>query len=325
MTEILEVGLKEMLDNPLTMFTYWFVTGKCNFKCDYCDVYDNKIEPWSTKEKIIEFLNYFGTIRNHKVLLYGGEPTLDPDFFKIVKNIEDDIRLFTNLSQPIDFLIRLADIRKDITVSVSYHLQKADYHDILRKITFLCEHHFKKVRLKIMADSRFKDESINLYNTFKTLDVFDNFEIYIDLVMPNSQGNLGAEWSKDDLEWFLPIQDHKTLRLKYLEDGIVKTKDVSWNEMRTTMLDSNNYYRCGAGGKNLLYIDSNSDVLPCKSHLTPLFNLVEDNFRDNLDKISNDGIICSHMGFCCETDFPKKLVCKRRVSKQRKNIRNRLL
>jgi sulfatase maturation enzyme AslB (radical SAM superfamily) len=325
MIEVLEIGIKEMLDDPSTLFSYWFVTGICNYKCDYCDVYHKEIVfPWTTKERIVEFLNYMGTIRNQKVLLYGGEPTLDPDFFKIVGNLDSYIRLFTNFSRNLDFFKRLLDIRSNMTISISYHISYADVDETIKKLNFLVDNNVAKIRLKIMGDSRIRDKVKETYRLFKSFETKD-FEVYLDLVLPNRDGDIGAQWTPEDLEWFLPMQNHETLRLTYKEDNEVKVRDISWNEMRTTMLDSNNYYRCGAGGKNLIFIDSNGDVLPCKSHSTPLFNLDKNNFRDNLDKISDNGMICSHMGFCCETDFPKKLVCKRRIGEQTKNIRNALL
>ena len=324
MIEVLEIGIKEMLDDPSTLFSYWFVTGICNYKCDYCDVYHKeKIFPWTTKERIVEFLNYMGTIRNQKVLLYGGEPTLDPDFFKIVGNLNSYIRLFTNFSRNLDFFKRLLDIRNNMTISISYHISHADIDETIKKLNFLIDNNVAKIRLKIMGDSRIRDKVKETYKLFKSFD--KDVEVYLDLVLSNGSGDIGAHWTPKDLEWFLPMQNHETLRLTYKEDHIVKVRDVSWNEMATTMIDSNNYYRCGAGGRNLLFINSNGDVLPCKSHLTPLFNLDKDNFRDNLDKISDKGMICSHMGFCCETDFPKTLVCRRRIGEQTKNIRNVLL
>jgi len=266
-----------------------------------------------------------GTIRNHKVLLYGGEPTIDPDFLDIVKNLNDYVRVFTNLSQDSTFLQELIKIRNDMTISISYHIEKTSVNEMIEKLTILTESQVNKIRLKIMADSRIKEKSIELYNLFSSFKKYKNFELYIDLVMANSQGSIGAEWTDEDLEWFLPLQEYKTIRLKYKENGEIKTKDVSWNEMRVSMLDSNNYYRCGAAGKNVLYINSNGDVLPCKSHLDPMFNLVDNNFRNHLNEIKNNGMVCSHMGFCCEVDFPKVKVCKRVVGEQTKNIRNKLL
>jgi len=35
-------------------------------------------------------------------------------------------------------------------------------------------------------------------------------------------------------------------------------------------------------------------------------------------------MVCNYMGFCCETEIPKKLVCRRKVGEETKNIRNLL-
>ena len=129
--EVLKIGLKDMLNEPTVMYSYWFITGRCNYNCDYCDIYGNEVVDWEVKQKIIEFLNYMDTIRKHKVLLYGGEPTIDPDFLKVVSELKSYIRLFTNLSQDLSFLKELIDIRNDMTISISYHLSKVNKKEFL--------------------------------------------------------------------------------------------------------------------------------------------------------------------------------------------------
>jgi len=322
--EVLEVGLKTMFENPNILYAYWFVTGNCNYKCDYCDVFRNeKLATWETKKKIIEFFNYMDTIREQKVLLYGGEPTCDSDFLKIVTKLNSYIRLFTNLSQDLDFFKKLLSIRSDMTISISYHIYKVNKDMFLKKLGYLLGSDVKKIRMKIMADSRRKEQSIEEYKFFKKFESRTGYECFIDLVLPNQIGDTGADWKPEDLDWFLPLQDYEVLRLKYLEDGIEKERDVSWNEMRTTMLESNNYYKCGAAGKNLIFVNSNADVFPCKSHITPILNLVKENFKDYLNHFE-DGMICDFMGFCCETEFPKTLVLRRKNNEPDKNIRSRL-
>lgn len=322
--EILEVGLKTMFENPNILYSYWFLTGNCNYKCDYCDVFRNeKLANWETKQKIIEFLNHMDTIRDQKILLYGGEPTCDSDFLTIARQLNSYIRLFTNLSNSLDFFKSLLLIRTDMTISISYHIYKVNKSEFLEKLQYLLDSDVKKIRMKIMADSRRKKQSIEEYEFFKQFESREGYECYIDLVLPNQIGSIGADWCEDDLSWFLPLQDYETLHLKYVDNSGKETvRDVSWNEMRTTMLESNNYYKCGAG-KNLIFVDSNADVFPCKSHTTPILNLVKEDFHDYLDHFE-DGMICDFMGFCCETDFPKTLVLRRKSDVPNKNIKSRL-
>ncbi len=320
MVEVLEVGLKEMRDNPNLIYSYWYVTGSCNYKCDYCDVYrDEQIQEWEIKKNIIDYLNYLGSKKQLKILLYGGEPTIDPDLPKIVECLNSYIRVFTNLSKGLHYWEELTDIRKDMTISASYHIHKCQPDVFLEKINYLVEKsEVNKVRVKIMGDSRYIDESIRLYSFYKGLYNDPRYECYIDLVFPNSEGDIGAQWQDKDMEWFLSLQDFQTLYLVYRENGEIKERETSWNEMRTTMMESDHYYHCMAG-VNILYIKSNGDVCLCKSRLDePLFN-VKDEFH-----IPQKGITCNYMGFCCETEFPKKLLCRRKVGGQTKNIRNML-
>lgn len=317
--EILEVGLKEMRDNPNLIYVYWYLTGACNYECDYCDVYNNdKFEDWNIKESIVDYLNWLGSKKICKPLIYGGEPTMDQDLPRILKILKDSPRLFTNLSRDLDYWKELTNVRQDMTISASYHIHKCKQEAFVEKVSWLMSNTDVKVRVKIMADSRFKEETINIYKDFKKLYDNPRYECYLDIVYPNSVGDIGAEWIEKDLDWFLPEQRYKTLYLRYKEGGEEKEKETSWNEMRTQMIETNHYYQCMAG-VNLLYIKSNGDVCLCKSRLgTPIFNTAY------VWKIPQEGIVCDYMGFCCETEYPKKLVCRRKVSAETKNIKNLL-
>jgi MoaA/NifB/PqqE/SkfB family radical SAM enzyme len=324
MIEILEFGLKEMIDNPNLIFIYWYLTGKCNYKCDYCDIFrDEKLQDWEIKQQTINFLNHLNKSRDLRVLLYGGEPTIDPDLPKILKSLDSYIRLFTNFSKPLNYWKNIADIREDMTLTISYHLNHQDPNNFLKKMTYLIEKtNINKIRLKVMADSRYKEESIEIYKFYKNLWINEpRYECFIDLILANLQGDVGAKWSEEDMDWYIPLQDYKTIYVKYKENGLIKENEFAWNEMRMQMIDSNNYYICTAG-VNLLYIESNGDVFLCKSRRSPfkpLFNVMDKKFN-----LPTKGIICDFMGYCCEVDFPKKLVCKRKVGRKNKNLRNLL-
>jgi len=325
MIEVLEVGLKEMRNNSNLTYSYWYVTGLCNYECHYCDIFhDEKVQEWHLKKDIVDFFNYWGTVKQQKVLLYGGEPTLDPDFPKIIEGLNDYIRVFTNLYRGVEYWKDIVSIRKDLTVSISYHIHKVNHEEFLKKVEYLVEEsEVNMIRVKIMGDSRYRQESIDKYNFFKGLWKNEpRYECYIDLVFPNSEGNIGAEWIEEDIDWFLPIQDYQTLYLKYKENGKIKERETSWNEMRATMLEYNHYYHCMAG-VNTLFVNSDGNVYLCKSHnTTPLFS-VQDDYKSL--EISQKGMICSYMGFCCETEIPKRLVCKRRITNETKNIRSVLI
>lgn len=317
--EILEVGLKEMRDNPDLIYVYWYVTGNCNYACDYCDVFkEEPIQDWNTKESIIDYLNWLGSKKTCKPLLYGGEPTLDPDFPKILEKLNDSPRIFTNLSKGLQYWKDITKIRQDMTISASLHIHKCQTDVFMEKVIWLMDNTDVKVRVKVMADSRYKDETIRIYSTFKKLYSDPRYECYMDIVYPNSEGDIGAVWGEDDLDWFLPVQEYKTLYLVYREGNEIKEKEVSWNEMRTQMIETEHYYHCMAG-VNLLYIKSDGGVCLCKSRLdTPIFN------TRYFWKIPQEGIVCDYMGFCCEVEYPKKLVCRRKTGAKTQNLKNLL-
>jgi MoaA/NifB/PqqE/SkfB family radical SAM enzyme/8-oxo-dGTP pyrophosphatase MutT (NUDIX family) len=69
---------------------YFEITRRCNLKCKYC--YNNSHIDFSKelgKEQIFKLIDELYDAGTFEIRLTGGEPTLHPDFFEIVKYIND--------------------------------------------------------------------------------------------------------------------------------------------------------------------------------------------------------------------------------------------
>lgn len=108
----------------------WNMGMRCNFNCSYCDefTHDNKSPHMSfevakkTIDKLIEKLPG----HKFKINLTGGEPTVNPEFEKIIDYMWEngiDVGVTTNGSRTYDFYSRV--VPKLASIIFSYHME---YH-----------------------------------------------------------------------------------------------------------------------------------------------------------------------------------------------------
>lgn len=307
--KIIEIGEKEFEDVPNLYYTYWSPTNVCNYNCDYCSArpyYRDKFIPLDDKLKIIDFINYISKKYNNVVSLYGGEASIDPDIFKIVHSLTNPYRIkfYTNLSLNIQFYKSIQTINDRILFTVSYHHLKTNSIEFISKVEFLSR--FGRIRAKVMWDSRYKYEILEVYEKLKEIEN-DNCFVELNLIYETDKTNEASKWTKEDLDLFLSCQTEKSIYVIYgIGKQQIKTY-LSFNEIWLKHLENNFPYLCKVGEKSL-YIESNGDVYYCKNSLynphSPLFNCIKDNFNDNLG-IFKTNVTCK--GFCCEVSIPKRL------------------
>jgi len=83
-----------------------YLTFRCNFNCGYCINKYNGLEkraemPGKDWVNLIESIDFGGLT----LTLGGGEPTLHPDFYEIVRSVTPKIDLLTNLNFDADKFI----------------------------------------------------------------------------------------------------------------------------------------------------------------------------------------------------------------------------
>lgn len=79
------------------------LTNVCNFNCPYCFASEIRSEDksWITEEQFNEILNFHKVSNQREVRFIGGEPTLHPEFTKLLNRVVNDdwfesIMVFTN-------------------------------------------------------------------------------------------------------------------------------------------------------------------------------------------------------------------------------------
>lgn len=125
-----------------------FLTLACNLTCSYC------INHLSGKAEKKGFLNgdEWSNVLNRLILppnlpisIQGGEPTVHPHFYKIIKNLREDIPidLLTNLQfDPIEFSKNIPPERLKreapyASIRVTYHPETMKWSDLVEKILFM--------------------------------------------------------------------------------------------------------------------------------------------------------------------------------------------
>lgn len=130
------VATKYKHNNLDTMMIDWYVGKRCNFSCSYCadfihDNYSAHVPFNNMKIFVDKIVERYGT--NIHWSLTGGEPTLNPDFIKLLEYLQDKkyhISVCTNGSRTIDYLKQMYDLVDNITYSLHFeHITpKLDEH-----------------------------------------------------------------------------------------------------------------------------------------------------------------------------------------------------
>ena len=297
-----EICYYKFEEDPKFFGSHWDVTSRCNYRCSYC-TYENRDEEFYSYEhmlKIMEFYDYLYENYNLSLMLFGGEPTIHPDFLKIVDRLGHSIyplQIFSNLSRSKSFLKELCSIRDDLKFFTSFHHEFVDDVRFLDKIELL-DDMGAEVHAKIMWDSTKKDEIKAIYEKFPNIKTIDM------IYHPNQT------FTEEDKEWY--ILEHKKLQ-HYKVDG----DNLSYHEVKVRMNGIANFqgYHCEAGKRNLM-VCSNWDVHPCLTYRKmghkPLFNLIQDNPKQPIYFTPN---LCTEPECYSEIGIPKykrkrpKMVC----------------
>lgn len=319
MRNILQLGHVNFKNNPNTFLLHWDITSKCNYRCKYCN-YENRDEqfrPYYEKERILEFISYISNKKDLIPILFGGEPTLDPNFLKIIKNFPHlekyPIVIYTNLSRNKKFFDSLFNLNRDIKIITSFHYGQADPYDFYNKVLYLLE---KKtyLRIKIMWDSRYKNIIKKIFYKFKRLEnIYSNCFCTLDIVYGEDQ-----DFTEEELDWYYDIQDGALYYIEYETKNSKIYETTSFNRIKMRAHRYHNgkvnlkFYRCDCG-TNCLFITSDGNIFFCqtmrKNKRSPIFNLHTENYKDYLH-IFNKNIICTEDNCHSEISVPKYRVLK---------------
>lgn len=187
----------------------WFLSAKCNYDCAYCpSLIHNNLPHKNTSEQVFKGLdNLFIKLggKTFTMSLWGGEPTLFPDYIEICKKINDyGSRVFTttNGSRSKKYL---SELIHHSCISISVHQDSYDQDRMINNIKSIVQEihdnnlsnwimvrcmvlpgslsHWKKFVFRLSNEIPNYDESIKLsLNTLVSLSP-DKTE-FTDVLMP---------------------------------------------------------------------------------------------------------------------------------------------
>ena len=298
--KIKEISHRNFQNDPDYYSLHWAITNNCNYHCDYCGVYKN--EKIYDFEKTIEFINYVDQFKNVDTVLFGGEPLIHPNILEIVKGLKTNIRICTNLSIDLQFFKQLTDINNNLKIVASYHLHKEDLESFVDKFRYLANH-TNFIKVKIMFDSRYKEQCKNVYYFFKAFEhQYQNCKIYLDMVYHEI-----CDFSDQDIKFFESKQNDDDRFYIRTDEG---ERYTSYNEIRRMYNGFPIFYgyECDSG-KSGMFIDSDGSVYPCqtkRNNRLSLFNLNIDDYKDHWMFI-NSSRLCDQNQPCYEVVIPRRI------------------
>ena len=224
-----------------------FLTDFCNAKCCYCR-YNHETGKYIKFDDFKKYVDRLISIGVKGIILTGGgEPTINPDFKKIVTWLEENnipYGINTNLIKEIEcnpiFLKVSVDSGDKDRYKATRGVDKLD--DVLsnlRKFIAFKHKNFYKTRIGVQCVAINKDDVLSFYNAVRQLDVD-----YI-YVRPLEQIG-GHNISEIDVkQWFKHINDKRlTISFKFgLRDYHPKSCLANWSII-TINCDGNVPYCC---------------------------------------------------------------------------------
>lgn len=118
----------------------WFIGKRCNYSCSYCtdvlhDNYSAHVPFAKMKIFVDQIVARYGT--NVSWTLVGGEPTINPDFFKLLDYLQDkkyEIAVGTNGSRSLDFLKKTISLSDHLTYSIHFEYVSAKLDEEIEKV-----------------------------------------------------------------------------------------------------------------------------------------------------------------------------------------------
>ena len=253
----------------------WEILDFCNYDCFYCGLHNNSRFCTNYKD-VVDYLNkniptsIFPTIPQ----LFGGEPTIHPEFWNIVERFKVPFGIYTNLSKPIEFWKNLISFKNIHHIYCSCHYNSIkDKDEFEKKISFLSDELKEKLTLNIMLESTDK----------YLFDLFDSFKdrcICVVTKIPNSNINLEIK------EQY--IHDRQCFDIK---DGNETKTYSSFQYDELNEINTFNFKCSTINFFNNIDIDGNITNYCRKFKITDIYH-------DEYKKIDKKFIICKSRDFC---------------------------
>ena len=140
---------------PYRCFFTWGMHYNCNYDCSYCYAPKpnnksfknnlNNVARYQPVEKIIDSWKYiFDKYGSSRIRLDGGEPSIYPNFFTILKELSKIHRLQVNTNLSFD-IVKFCDFAKPdkVRVDASLHCEYTKLEDFVKKLEILKNRGYK--------------------------------------------------------------------------------------------------------------------------------------------------------------------------------------
>ena len=153
----------------------WMLHNQCNKRCSYCRDFNwNGSYRWLKYEHVVDFLER--VFQHYRKDLYhisftGGEPTLWPDFARLVTFLRDrgcEVGLTTNATRRVDYWQGLSE--KLNWVCLSYHPESAADEQFIEVTKHLMNRNRLAIRLMMHKEEKYWNRSIAFGERLKTVE-----------------------------------------------------------------------------------------------------------------------------------------------------------
>jgi len=258
----------EIIATEIRSSVHFDITHKCNEKCIHCLVDKDNAE--AKTDDILNILDQAARLGFTSFSFSGGEPTIHPDFFKILSTARDlgfYFTLFTNAINMSDEDIKKIASLYPEKVRISLYSMVPEIHDGITQISGSHEKTMRGIML-------FKNAGINIYINIPVTN--QNYEGYRDVA--EFCDNNGFERNLDSV--VQPTRDLRDKKLK-LQLDYKQAKDVTGFQQSADVLVANvkdGNVVCNAGADPS--IDARLNIYPCPGIRIPLGNLNQSTLKE---------------------------------------------
>ena len=174
---IQSVALEKQKSAPYRCIFTWVMSPKCNYNCTYCSVRlfehvkENIVDDKNINEIIDSWKNIYDKYGSSRIRLTGGEPSIYPNFFKILSVLSKyhRLQLGTNLSFDVNKFCDVSD-PETIRVDASLHCEYVKLEDFIKKIEILKNNKYK-VSVSYVAYPDFIKNITNVKKIIESMNI----------------------------------------------------------------------------------------------------------------------------------------------------------
>jgi MoaA/NifB/PqqE/SkfB family radical SAM enzyme len=232
------------LINPEPMMVTWDLGRRCNLDCTYCEAsrHNNYSKPADlnslikTFDFIKQWTNLYNSKRNYhsvtNIDFTGGEPTVNPNFWNLVKYIKDadnsyKLGLTSNATWPEKDIDKILEHFKGITISWHAEADSAIKKRVINNILKLKENNIW-LQVNVMLHCDFFDEAMQLCDLLEKNNIKHNPVPIGDGTISRSGWFIDSDgksrrtshvYTENQQEWFFNKMNVPKFKAKAIKEG----------------------------------------------------------------------------------------------------------